>query len=96
MSAAALETSASRRKPKLSPLERSERRLGFVLLLPAFLLLGVVVLYPIAELLYTSVHFNHLPSPGWARPSWAWITSPVHWPTTVSGKRRSTPSSTSS
>lgn len=69
MSAATIDTTAApRRKAKLSPLERSERRLGFVLLLPAFLLLGTVVLYPIAELLYTSVHFNHLAQPWMGTP----------------------------
>ncbi|MHB2167829.1 carbohydrate ABC transporter permease [Alsobacter sp. R-9] len=69
MSATAIDTTAApRRKAKLSPLERSERRLGLLLLLPAFLLLGVVVLYPISELLYTSVHFSRLAEPWMGTP----------------------------
>ncbi len=53
---------------RLTPLERSERRLGFALLLPAFLLLGVVVLYPIANLVYSSFFFNHLAQPWLGQP----------------------------
>ena len=69
MTSAAIETSAApRRKAKLSPLERSERRLGFLLLLPAFLLLGTVVLYPISQLLVTSLQFNHLAQPWMGTP----------------------------
>ena len=58
----------ARRKAKLSPLERSERRLGYLLLLPAFLLLGTVVLYPISQLLITSMQFNHLAQPWMGTP----------------------------
>jgi multiple sugar transport system permease protein len=47
----------------LTPLEKAERRLGYLLLLPAFLLLGAVVLYPVYELLRTSFTFNHLAQP---------------------------------
>ncbi|MFZ1679571.1 MAG: sugar ABC transporter permease [Rhizobiaceae bacterium] len=52
----------------LSPLERSERRLGFAMIAPAFLLLTAVVLYPIAELLSTSVITLKLTEP--------WLGSP--------------------
>lgn len=45
------------------PLERAERRLGLLLLLPAFLLLAGVVLYPIATLLWTSTQQMHLAQP---------------------------------
>ena len=68
MSATALDKAPSRTKPRLSPLERSERRLGFMLLAPAFLLLAVVVLYPIIELLTTSVRFYHLAQPWMGTP----------------------------
>lgn len=47
----------------LTPLEKAERRLGYALLLPAFLLLGAVVLYPVYELVRTSFTFNHLAQP---------------------------------
>ena len=69
MSSATMDDPApARRKAKLSPLERSERRLGFLLLLPAFLLLGTVVLYPISQLLVTSMQFNHLAQPWMGTP----------------------------
>jgi multiple sugar transport system permease protein len=53
---------------KLSPLERSERRLGIAMLAPAFLLLAVTVLYPIATLIRTSFSENKLTEPWLARP----------------------------
>jgi ABC-type sugar transport system permease subunit len=53
---------------KLSPLEASERRLGFALLAPAFLLLAVTVLYPIATLIRSSFTENKLTEPWMARP----------------------------
>ena len=53
---------------KLTPLEKAERRLGFAMLAPAFLLLAGVVLYPIAELIRNSVHFNHLAQPWMGTP----------------------------
>ena len=55
-------------RPRLSPLERSERRLGVLLLAPAFLLLAAVVLYPIVELVITSFQFNHLAQPWMGTP----------------------------
>ncbi len=48
---------------KLTPLERSEQRLGFFMLAPAFLLLAAVVLYPIVDLIWSSFRFNHLAQP---------------------------------
>lgn len=59
---------AVRRRAKLSPLERSERRLGILMLVPAVLLLGTVVLYPIFELLTTSLRFYHLAQPWMGTP----------------------------
>lgn len=53
---------------RLTPLEKSERRLGFAMLAPAFLLLAAVVLYPIAELIRNSFHFNHLAQPWMGTP----------------------------
>lgn len=47
----------------LTPLERSERRLGYAMLAPAFLLLALVVVYPIVDLLVGSFRFNHLAQP---------------------------------
>lgn len=52
----------------LSPLEKSERRLGLALLMPAFLLLSLVVLYPIGNLVWTSFHFEHLAQPWMGTP----------------------------
>ncbi len=52
----------------LSPLERAERRLGFALLAPAFLLLFAVVLYPIINLMITSFRFEHLAQPWMGTP----------------------------
>jgi multiple sugar transport system permease protein len=48
---------------RIGPLERAERRLGLLLLLPAFALLSGVVLYPIATLLWTSTQQMHLAQP---------------------------------
>lgn len=48
---------------RIGPLERAERRLGLLLLLPAFALLAGVVLYPIATLLWTSTQQMHLAQP---------------------------------
>jgi ABC-type sugar transport system permease subunit len=47
----------------LTPLERSERRLGWLMMLPAFLLLGAVVLFPIFVLIKQSFHFLHYAQP---------------------------------
>jgi multiple sugar transport system permease protein len=55
-------------RPRLSPLERGERRLGTLLLAPAFLLLAAVVLYPIIELVITSFRFYHLAQPWMGTP----------------------------
>ncbi|MGL4813300.1 MAG: carbohydrate ABC transporter permease, partial [Beijerinckiaceae bacterium] len=52
----------------LSPIEKSERWLGVMLLTPAFLLLTIVVLYPIASLIWTSFHFEHLAQPWMGTP----------------------------
>jgi multiple sugar transport system permease protein len=54
----------------VSPLEASERRLGFALLTPAFLLLAVTVLYPIVTLIRSSFSENRLTEPWMAKP---WI-----------------------
>ena len=53
---------------RLTPLERSERRLGLLLLLPAFALLALVVLYPIATLIETSFRFENLTQPWMGTP----------------------------
>jgi multiple sugar transport system permease protein len=50
-------------RPRVGPLERAERRLGYALLAPALLLLLAVVLYPIATLLWTSTQQMHLAQP---------------------------------
>lgn len=54
--------------PRLSSLERSEQRLGYMLLAPAVLLLAAVVLYPIVELILTSFTFNKLTEPWMGTP----------------------------
>jgi multiple sugar transport system permease protein len=54
---------------KLSPMEASERRLGFVMLTPAVILLVVTVLYPIADLIRGSFGENKLTEP-WAAKPW--------------------------
>jgi multiple sugar transport system permease protein len=61
-------TAAIKRRPRLSPLERGERRLGFALLAPAFILLAAVVLYPIVQLVITSFQFNQLTQPWMGTP----------------------------
>jgi ABC-type sugar transport system permease subunit len=48
---------------KLTALERAERRLGLLMLAPAFVLLAAVVLYPITQLVETSFRFQHLAQP---------------------------------
>jgi multiple sugar transport system permease protein len=55
-------------RPRLSPLERGERRLGFLLLAPAFVLLLAVVVYPIVDLIITSFQFNNLAQPWMGTP----------------------------
>jgi multiple sugar transport system permease protein len=55
---------------RLSPIEASERRLGYLMLAPAVVLLAVVVLYPIASLIRGSFAHNVLTEPWMARP---WI-----------------------
>jgi trehalose/maltose transport system permease protein len=55
-------------RPRLTPRERAERRLGALMLTPAFLLLATVVLYPIARLVETSLRFQHLAQPGRGSP----------------------------
>ena len=56
-------TAAAPLRHILTPLEKSERRLGLAMLAPAFLLLGLVVVYPIFELLKGSFYFNRLAEP---------------------------------
>ncbi len=65
MAAAAVK---ARPRPRLSPLERGERRLGFLLLAPAFVLLAAVVVYPIVDLVITSFQFNNLAQPWMGTP----------------------------
>jgi multiple sugar transport system permease protein len=55
---------------KLSPMEASERRLGFAMLAPAIILLVVTVVYPIADLIRGSFGENKLTEPWMAKP---WI-----------------------
>ncbi len=75
---------------KLSPLEASERRLGFIMLLPAAILLAATVLYPIAALIRGSFSQNVLTEPGWrSRGSVSTIT-PRPSPTGASGNRPGT------
>jgi multiple sugar transport system permease protein len=52
----------------LTPLEKSERRLGFAMLMPAFALLGLVVVYPIFNLIKGSFYFNRLAEPWRGQP----------------------------
>ncbi len=54
---------------KLSPMEESERRLGFAMLAPAVILLVVTVVYPIADLIRGSFSENKLTEP-WAAKPW--------------------------
>jgi multiple sugar transport system permease protein len=53
---------------RLSPLETSERRLGYIMLAPAVLLLVGTVLYPIAALIQGSFSQNVLTEPWLAKP----------------------------
>jgi ABC-type sugar transport system permease subunit len=53
---------------KLSPLESSERQLGYIMLAPAVILLVVTVLYPIASLIRGSFSYNVLTEPWMAKP----------------------------
>jgi multiple sugar transport system permease protein len=55
-------------RPRLSPLERGERRLGMLLLAPAFVLLAAVVVYPIVDLVITSFQFSNLAQPWMGTP----------------------------
>lgn len=58
------------RKPlPLSSLERAERRLGILMIAPAFLLLFAVVLYPVSQLLVTSTQMMRLTEPWLGTPS---------------------------
>jgi multiple sugar transport system permease protein len=59
---------AARATSDLSELEKTERRLGIALLAPAFVLLALVVLYPIAQLVWTSFHTLHLAQPWLGNP----------------------------
>jgi multiple sugar transport system permease protein len=59
---------AATARPRLSPLERGERRLGMLLLAPAFVLLAAVVIYPIVDLVITSFQFNNLAQPWMGTP----------------------------
>lgn len=61
---------------RLSPLESSERRLGYLLLAPAFALLALVVLYPIVSLIRMSFSENKLTEPWMAKP---WIGFENYW-----------------
>jgi len=53
---------------RLTPLERAERRLGLLMLVPAFTLLGLVVVYPVVTALITSFQFNQLTQPWMGTP----------------------------
>jgi ABC-type sugar transport system permease subunit len=53
---------------RLSPIEASERRLGYIMLAPAVILLLVTVLYPIASLIRGSFTYNVLTEPWMANP----------------------------
>ncbi len=55
---------------RLSPLEASERRLGYIMLAPAVILLAATVLYPIVALIRGSFSQNVLTEPWMAQP---WI-----------------------
>jgi multiple sugar transport system permease protein len=52
----------------LTPLEKSERRLGILMLIPAFALLASVVLFPIVKLVVGSFYFDHLAQPWRGQP----------------------------
>jgi multiple sugar transport system permease protein len=53
---------------QLTPLEKSERRLGIAMLAPAFVLLALVVVYPIFILVKGSFYFNRLAEPWRGQP----------------------------
>jgi multiple sugar transport system permease protein len=55
-------------KHKATPLEKAERRLGWLLLTPAFVLLALVVVYPIAIAIETSFRFSQLTQPWMGTP----------------------------
>jgi multiple sugar transport system permease protein len=56
-------TSVAPLRHRLTPLEKSERRLGYLMIAPAFLLLAAIVVYPIVQLVSGSFYFNHLAQP---------------------------------
>ncbi|HRJ69205.1 MAG TPA: sugar ABC transporter permease [Beijerinckiaceae bacterium] len=76
-------------KHRLTPLERSERRLGLVMLAPAFILLAATVIYPVATLIWTSFRFQHLAQPWMGTPFvgleqyWKGLTDPHFWSSTL-------------
>ncbi|MEJ1159991.1 carbohydrate ABC transporter permease [Prosthecomicrobium sp. N25] len=53
---------------RLTALERAEQRLGFALLVPAFGLLALVVVYPIARLIQSSFYMERLAEPWLGTP----------------------------
>lgn len=73
----------------LSRLEKSERRLGLLMILPAFLLLFAVVLFPIGRLLVTSTQQLRLTEPWLGTPFIGLahyqkaLTDPRFWETTL-------------
>ncbi len=73
----------------LTRLEKSERRLGFLMILPAFLLLFAVVLFPIGRLLVTSTQQLRLTEPWLGTPFIGFahyqkaLTDPRFWETTL-------------
>lgn len=73
----------------LSRLEKSERRLGLLMILPAFLLLFAVVLFPIGRLLVTSTQRLRLTEPWLGTPFVGLdnyreaLTDPRFWETTL-------------
>jgi multiple sugar transport system permease protein len=74
---------------RLSRLEKSERRLGLLMILPAFLLLFAVVLFPIGRLLVTSTQQLRLTEPWLGTPFIGLahyqkaLTDPRFWETTL-------------
>ena len=63
-----MSNAASLTPHRLTPLERAERRLGLLMLAPAVILLCAVVLYPVANAVWTSFHFLHLAQPWMGQP----------------------------
>lgn len=55
-------------KHRATPLEKAERRLGWLLLTPAFVLLALVVVYPIVIAIETSFRFSQLTQPWMGTP----------------------------